>query len=283
MSKSNAAFGMGPGPGMMSGGTKTSLSPPGVGGVNKGGSGVGLSSAGFGGESGPSGGMPGMMKGKQSSTFGSSSPPGFGAGGGMTKNSNPNMSEGPGDKDGLKMPPPKFGGSPSPGFGGGFGSGGGLPNDQKMSKSNAAFGMGPGPGIIQNSNTTVFFAGDESGMPFTQTREFIAGGDRFSDLNTPLKGSVDRKKPGGLAGPGSVISTASKVFRSRTEPRQFGSASINSQMLAAFRPGSGFPKQSMSSFRDGDTPYPSPLFGISDEILDQTGESPDSMRGDETS
>ena len=70
-SPSSSAFGMGPGPGMMSGGAKTSLSSPSIAGANKGIPGVGLSSTRFGGESGPSGGMPGMIKGNQSSTFGS--------------------------------------------------------------------------------------------------------------------------------------------------------------------------------------------------------------------
>ena len=77
----SSAFGMGPGPGMMSGGAKASLSLPSVSGVNKGVLGVGLLSLGFGDESGPDGGMPAMMKGKQSSTFGSSFPLGLGAGG----------------------------------------------------------------------------------------------------------------------------------------------------------------------------------------------------------
>ena len=64
------------------------------------------------------------------------------------------MSVGLGNKDGLKMPPPKFGGSPSPGFGGGFGSGGGLPDDRKMAKSSSAFGMGPGPGMMSDGAKT---------------------------------------------------------------------------------------------------------------------------------
>ena len=138
----SSAFGVGPGPGMMKGGAKTSFSPPGVSGVNKGVPGVGLSSTIFGGESGPTVGTRGTMKGKQSSTFGSSFPPGLGAGGGTTKNSNPTMSEGLGDKDAMKMQPTKFGGWPSPGFGGGFGSG------------SSAFGMGPGPGMMSDGAKT---------------------------------------------------------------------------------------------------------------------------------
>ena len=136
-----------------------------------------------------------------------------------------------------------------------------------------------------------FAAGNGSGMPFTPKGDFMIGDDGDSKLlnfqqagsfggpNSPLKGSLDRKQPGGLGvGPGTVILTASKGFGGGTAPRQFGSASINSQMLAAFRPGSGYSKQSMSSFREGDTPSPSPLFGNPDESQNQTEEYPDSMR-----
>ncbi len=136
-----------------------------------------------------------------------------------------------------------------------------------------------------------FAAGNGSGMPFTPKGDFMIGDDGNSTLlnfqqagsfggpNSPLKGSLDRKQSGGLGvGPGTVILAASKGFGGGTAPRQFGSASINSQMLAAFRPGSGYSKQSMSSFREGDTPSPSPLFGNPDESQNQTEEYPDSMR-----
>jgi len=133
--------------------------------------------------------MPGTMKGKQSSTFGSSSPPGFEAGGGTTKKSNPTTSEGLGDKDAMKMQPTKFGGSPSPGFGGGFGSGGGLPNDQKTSTSSSAFGMGPGPGMMKGGAKTSLsspgVAGVNKGVPGVGLSSTRFGGETGSSFGTP--------------------------------------------------------------------------------------------------
>lgn len=125
-------------------------------------------------------------------------------------------------------------------------------------------------------------------------------GGSFGGPNTTLKGSVDRKQSGGFG--------ASNGFGGGTSSNQFGSASIDSKMLGAFdRPGSRYPTQNMSSFREsgssgyseenmtsyqqsmqslrdmpsfreGETPSPSPLLGNPDEASNQTGESPDSMR-----
>ncbi len=90
--------------------------------------GFGLSLPGFGGGYGSSA-APGMMKGKQSSTFGGSSSPGFGAGGGMQDKSTDTF--GGVSMEGMQ---PRFSILPSLGFGGGFKSGGVL-------KLGAAFGM----------------------------------------------------------------------------------------------------------------------------------------------
>jgi hypothetical protein len=247
-----------------------------------------------------------------SSSKSASSLPGFGAGPGSLIGS---IDSGGFGKGGMPSTPNSFGMPKTTtslsGFGKGIGPPQGMasvpksisvPNGFVSMKGKDSSGVGNSAlGATFNASEKMqtkqigkiggFAAGNGSGMPFAPKGNFMTGDDgdskmlnfqqagSFGGPNSPLKGSVERKQPGGLGvGPGTVISSASKGFGGGTAPRQFGSASINNQMLAAFRPGSGYSKQSMSSFREGDTPSPSPLFGNSDESTNQTEEYPDSMR-----